>query len=591
MRCSVIRGPCRAGAYVAWLEESTRLFAIPLVGTFGVLLFPTGRLPSRRWRPAAWLAVAMFAGLLVRFAFGTQDDFPFLENPFAPPGSTVLQIANGFEVAYLLLPLSLIVCAASLVWRWRASSGDERQQVRWVSAGAAIVALAFVLCLIVSAVNPDRASDVVVIPEFLATMLLSAATAVAILMYRLYDLDLVINRAAVYALLSAALIAVYVGAVALLGDLLGDPGVLAAGAVAVAVHPLRLRTQRAVNRTMYGDRDDPYLALARLGDRLAATIAPDAVAETVVDTVAEALRVSNVDIELVGKDGFVSIASRGARTETGRYDAAIVHRGEPIGRLIVHPGAGRELSSADRRLLDALAGHVGAPLFAVRLTNELQHSRKQLIEAREEERRRIRRDLHDGLGPTLAGMGFQIDSIQWVLENDGPAGVRGLGELRDQVRAALADVQRLVYDLRPPALDDLGLLTALREHAARISAAPGGSDSSVPRLDVRVDGPEELPPLPAAVEIAAYRIALEAMTNVARHAGAQHCTVEIAINGGFELIVTDDGRGFPAQIVAGVGLSSMRERAAELGGTCTIEPSEQGGIRVCARLPLMLETS
>ena len=267
-----------------------------------------------------------------------------------------------------------------------------------------------------------------------------------------------------------------------------------------------------------------------------------------------------------------------------------MHRGEQIGRLIVHPGAGRELSSADRRLLDALAGHVGAPLYAMRLTSELQQSRKQLIEAREEERRRIRRDLHDGLGPTLAGMGFQIDSIQWILENDGPAGVRGLGELRDQVRAALADVQRLVYDLRPPALDDLGLLTALREHAARLSAAPGRLDSPAPRLDVRVDGPEELPPLPAAVEIAAYRIALEAMTNVARHAGAQHCTVEIAINGGFELIVTDNGRGFPEQIVAGVGLSSMRERAAELGGTCTIGPSEQGGIRVCAHLPLTLET-
>ena len=267
------------------------------------------------------------------------------------------------------------------------------------------MALAFVLCLAVSAVDPDRASDVVVIPEFLATMLLSAATAVAILKYRLYDLDLVINRAAVYALLSAALVAVYVGAVALLGNLLGDPGVLAAGAVAVAVHPLRLRTQRAVNRAMYGDRDDPYLALTRLGDRLAATIAPHTVAETVVDTVAEALRVSNVGIELAGKDGFVSVASRGARTETGRYDAAIVHRGEPIGRLIVYPGAGRELSGADRRLLDALAGHVGAPLDAVLLTNELQRSRTRLIEAREEERRRIRRDLHDGLGPTLAGMG------------------------------------------------------------------------------------------------------------------------------------------------------------------------------------------
>ena len=216
-------GALPGGRYVAWLEESTRLFAIPLVGTFGVLLFPTGRLPSRRWRPAAWLATAMFAGLLVRFAFGTQDDFPFLENPFAPPGSSVLQIANAFEVAYLLLPLSLIVSAASLIWRWRASTGDERQQVKWVSAAAAMVALAFVLCLIVSAVDPDRASDVVVIPEFLATMLLSAATAVAILKHRLYDLDLVINRAAVYALLSAALIAVYVGAVALLGDLLGEP--------------------------------------------------------------------------------------------------------------------------------------------------------------------------------------------------------------------------------------------------------------------------------------------------------------------------------------------------------------------------------
>jgi two-component system NarL family sensor kinase len=218
----------------------------------------------------------------------------------------------------------------------------------------------------------------------------------------------------------------------------------------------------------------------------------------------------------------------------------------------------------------AAAGH------AVTLTEDLRRSRERLVTAAEEERRRIRRDLHDGLGPTLAGLVLGLGQARRVAEDPDAARAR-LDRLTEQTQAAVAEVRRLVYALRPPALDELGLLGALDEQARGL----GGST-----VQLMVQGPDEPLLLPAAVEVAAYRIAMEAMTNIIRHASAGSASVRLAVDGALRLEVSDDGAGLPDHFRAGVGIASMRERAAELGGTCTIEPRDPHGTLVRAVLPL-----
>jgi signal transduction histidine kinase len=223
-----------------------------------------------------------------------------------------------------------------------------------------------------------------------------------------------------------------------------------------------------------------------------------------------------------------------------------------------------------------------AAVHAVRLTTDLQHSRERLVAAREEERRRLRRDLHDGLGGQLAGLTVQAGALRRLIPRDPDAADELVVELREELRGAISDIRRLVYDLRPPALDDLGLLEALRQLAARY----GSKDEP---LRVVVEAPLELPDLPAAVEVAVYRIVQEALTNVARHAGAKTCIVRLVVNGDVILEIVDDGVGIPAEQSAGVGLSSMRERAAELGGSYVVEKAPKSGTRVLVSLPLPKE--
>jgi signal transduction histidine kinase len=190
----------------------------------------------------------------------------------------------------------------------------------------------------------------------------------------------------------------------------------------------------------------------------------------------------------------------------------------------------------------------------------------------------LRRDLHDGIGPTLASLTHRLDRAADLVRTEPDVAVAEMAELKAQVKRTVSDIRRLVYALRPPALDDFGLLPAIREHVAQQTEASG--------LQVSIEAPDPMPALPAAIEVAVYRIVLEAVTNVVRHAGARTCRVHLAIDDPLCLTIEDDGRGLPAAYVPGVGLSSMRERAAELGGTCEIERRNPGGTRVSVRLPL-----
>jgi signal transduction histidine kinase len=283
-----------------------------------------------------------------------------------------------------------------------------------------------------------------------------------------------------------------------------------------------------------------------------------------------------VAVELTGATEPAAHTGKPAEPSIG---VPLTVRGEDVGRLVVAQRSPREaFGPRDLRLLDELARPIAVAAHAAALTRDLQHSRESLVIAREEERRRIRRDLHDGLGPALAGVAFGIDAARNTLRRDPAATDLALAEIKAEVQASLGDVRRLVYDLRPPALDRLGVVPAIEEYAARLRERTP--------LEISVSA-SDLPPLSAAVEVAAYRIVTEALNNAVRHSGATHSGVAMAaIDGCLRLTVTDDGRGIGERRGSGLGLTAMAERAAELGGTCAVLRGAEGGTSVVAELPL-----
>ena len=402
-------------------------------------------------------------------------------------------------------------------------------------------------------------------------------------------LDRFLSRSIVYATLTGVIVVTYAASVVLLSSLL--PGetpyavaLLSTGAAALVALPLRDRLQRGVSRLLYGDRDDPYRAIARLGTHLEASVGADRVPTVVVDTVAQALRLPFVAIELADGDGPILAAAHGS-PPTGGVELLylpLTYRGEDLGNLILAPRSpGETLNRADRRLLADLGRQAGPAIQAARLTADLRRSRERLVTTREEERRRLRRDLHDGVGPSLAGALMKMEVARARLPKDPDEAERLLGELAVETRRTIDEVRRLTYDLRPPALDELGLVGALRERASTfvgVSAQP---------LTVRIEA-TELPPLPAAVEVAAYRIGLEALTNVIRHAVAERATLRLSQDGGDLVVeVEDDGCGVDqVPHPGGVGHRSMVERAEELGGRVVVTDATPRGTLVRARLPL-----
>jgi len=592
-----------------------------LVSSISLLyLFPDGRFVPRWTRPLA----VLWAGL----------NLPAIFFPAAPLSLRVWPLALQ---VLLLLAWSASGVYAQIYRYVGVSSPAQRQQIKWAVLGLTAAVLGpigyylpyFTLPSLTQPSLPGLLYNLAGPTIFSLSLLYRLATvttftlglllfpisfAVAILRYRLWDINLLINRTLVYAALTGVVVGMYAVVVGFLGALFQARGsllisIVATGLVAVLFQPLRHRLQRGVNRLMYGERDDPVAVLSRLGQRLQVAIAPEAALPALVETMAQALKLPYAAIALKQGDdfkiaaeyrptplpGFASpfpspVLPAHERGEGGEV-LPLVYHSELIGQLILAPRApGEAFTQADRRLLENIARHAGAVAHAVRLTADLQRSRERLVTAREEERRRLRRDLHDGLGPTLASQTLKLDAALDLLSADPTAASALLLELKAQSRATVAEIRRLVYELRPPALDELGLVSALQGNAAHYAGPASG-------LRISVEAPPDgLPPLSAAVEVAAYRIALEALTNVARHARARQCVLRLSIAnaglGGHEglpilqLNIADDGVGMPTGIHAGMGLTSMRERAEELGGTCIIEAGPGGGTRVLARLPL-----
>ena len=552
-----------------------------------LFLFPSGHFAPRwtRWVALAWNAQQIPATFFPHAAFTTSAAFT--------------------AVGILIWATSLATVIYSQVYRYRrVSTLAQRRQTKWVVLGIGAAVAGLLAGIVVLDIldplpaSPSGMAVALAADAFVygALLLVPLSIAIAMLRSHLFDVDVLIERTLVYGALTASVILLYVvivGALSVAFQVRANVviSLAATGVIAVAFQPLRERLQLGVNRLVYGQRDEPYAVISRLGRRLEATLAPEEVLPALVETVAQALKLPYVALLLrrgdgEGEDNEEAPAATWGAPSGSLLRLPMVYAAEVVGELVLAPrDPSTPFSPADLRLLPDLARQAGVAVHATRLTAELRQtnqelrlSRTRLITAREEERRRLRRDLHDGLGSALTSMTFQLAAAQNQLGRDPAAVAALLGELKSQTQAAIADIRRLVYDLRPPALDELGLVSALREYVAHYQ---------LDGLRVTLEASEALAPLPAAVELAAYRIALEALANVTRHAEARTCSIRLAADGGALVVeVEDDGRGLGPEHRAGVGITAMRERALELGGSCAVGPRSPGGVRVRAALPL-----
>ncbi|HEY3559489.1 MAG TPA: histidine kinase [Kribbella sp.] len=565
------------GVGAAWLSAWLwTLGFMPLI-SIGLLLFPTGRPPSPRWRFLLLTdaAAVILAASATAFKPGPLENHHIANNPLGIPlPDRVFGVLGG--IGFALFAVGALGAALATFLRWYRGRAGERAQLTWFGL-AVLMLVAGLLLQSTPAGNPVM---LVAIP------LLPVAVAVAILRHNLLGTDVVLRRSLVYGALTVVLLLTYTATVAALGSLLqgradSTAALVATALVAVAFAPARQRLQRAADRLLYGERGNPYAVLTDVGRRLdvngAATVA---VLAEVAHTLATSLRLPYVRVEITG-DGEPMSAESGSPTATIR-EVPLTYRGDSVGRLLVAARTPRDpFNATDLRLLDDLGRQIGVAAHVMLLSRSLQRSREGLVATREDERRRIRRDLHDGLGPALAGVALGLDAVHRLAATDAAAAAVLAEQLKREVHASLSDVRRLVEDLRPPTLDQLGLIGAVCHQADRISER----DSC---LVVRVV-PGNLPVLPAAVEVAAYRIVTEALNNVARHAHASSCRVNLGMDGDsmLSIEVEDDGAGLMAAYRPGVGLTAMCERATELGGTCQVTPNAPAGTRVLARIPVV----
>jgi len=558
-----------AGNLVAqWSFNSAWVPAVTVPLVFTLLLFPDGHLPGPRWRPwaraAAVVLVLQWAGFA--FADGAMMDPPHRTNPFGVPGASALQLSLA------LTPALVALGGAAVVHRWRRARGEQRQQLQWLGYAGALSLISVVTTAFLGDWGPLPALLMLV-----PVLGIPVAVTLAITRHHLYDIDVVVNRSLVYGVLTALVLAGYALVVLASSTLLHEPltageAALATALVAVAVNPLHGVVQRRVNHLMYGGRDDPYLAMSRLAERLSDAAAPLSLLDSVAETIALELRLRYVAIE-VGDPARV-IASYGEPGD-GAQRRPLVHQGTTVGSLVVRTrGAGDSLTPAHERLVDGIARQTALAVHAHRLSQDLQRARELLVLTREEERRRLRRDLHDGLGPTLAGIVLKAGTGRRLVGGRYDELETLLGSIETSAKQAVGDVRRVVNGLRPPALDELGLVGALEAFAASLSLPTELQASGVPHLS-------------AAAEAAAYRIVSEAMTNASRHSGGSQCLARIdVVDGHLEIEVTDDGCGTTAHTPSGVGLLSMVERAAELGGWCVVDATPGTGTVVRSELPV-----
>lgn len=524
-----------------------------------LLLLPDGRLPSPMWRPVLVLELVLGAVLTVvlmlrdeAWAWGVVVDNPV--------GRLSTDDVVG-PVFGIVTVTAVVAGAAALVSRLRSDRGEveRRQMYPLLAAGLAIAAA------VVADTALPTGSAVGTLLVALALPLLPVSVAVSVFRYRLFEIELAVRRTLGYVVASALLLGVYLAVVAVV-----DAPIVGAAVVALAFAPVRDRVQRALARLFFGDRGDPATALSLLGRRL-----EDASEAPLVDaarTVAVTLRLPAATVV----DAAGEVVSTHGTAPVDGLSVPLVAAGRVEGELrVARRSAEERLSAADDAVLTELARPLALALAAARLDAEVRRSRALAVAAREEERRRLRRELHDGFGPGLAAIGMELDLAIALAGEREDVGTRATTRARELSTTLIGDVRRMVHELRPAALDELGLVGALED----LALTPGAG----PRVRVEAG---TLPELPAAVEVAAYRIAQEAMANAVRHAGAATVTIALDVRGAWLTVeVRDDGTGLPSTIVEGVGSGSMRERATEVGGRFWRGPAPGTGTIVRAELP------
>ncbi len=560
--------------WAIWFTD--RFSALVVVLTFlALVLLPDGALPSPRWRPvvlgivvAQCATVAAWA-LVSGPAAAPDSELPLalkaLENPLGILPAGLGEIVYGLDVLVLQLPL--LLCPAAFALRLRRPKGDERARM-----GVILLAVtAFVLLVVVGRALWPAAAQVL---DIAGAVLLATVLAAAVLRRWLGGVDVVVHHTVVFGLLTVVIAGLYVLTVTV-GASFGHElpafgsGIVAAG-VAMAVLPLRDRLQALIDRLLYGDRREPYEAIKRLAERTHDASNVGAVLSELAATVAASLRVPWVQVEVEGHA--VEVGNRPQIAEERSVE--LLSGDQAVGTISVATGPGRSFRDEDVALFTDLGRHGGVAVQAVLLAEAVVASRQRLVLAREEERRQLRRDLHDQLGPTMASIAMQLGALRGIVRSDPDGLAEQLTRLAGAAQRSLDDVRRVARELRPPALDEVGLAAGLCQLADALGLALHIEDV-------------ELPPLPAAVEVAAYRIGAEALTNVARHANATEAKLSVDVRPGVMLLkVCDNGGGLNGRGSAGVGMLAMRERAEELGGFLLVDSAPGQGVTVTATLPL-----
>ncbi|AJY74852.1 sensor histidine kinase [Paenibacillus beijingensis] len=501
-------------------------------------------------------------------------------------------------------------------YRFRyAAVAVEKQQTKWVFYG---IMLSLTGVFLLSFLPVFFQSDFYEIRDpvwmflldlgvMLCTLPIPVTLGISVMRKRLWDIDPIVNRTLVYFLLSTLIIALYTLIVWYLSVLFHSEhyrfySLFAAGVVAVVFAPLKEKLQRMVNQMLYGKKEDPYTALLQLGIRLKETLNPVESLDIVVQTVIDSLRIPYAGIGLIQNGETVLVAGERKENDQGEFSIELSSGGTALGWLYMGARSpGESFTEADRKLIDAIARQAGIVVRSVKqamdiqlLLENLRESKEALIFAREEERREMRRNLHDDIAPRLAAMRLTASVASDWIRKDPEKAMEILTKFKADISETVDEIRGIVYDLRPHALDELGLVGAVRQRVEQLrdmQAVNGITD--VDLLDIRLDAPDQLPNLPAAVEVGAYRIASEALVNVVKHADASSCVIRIALDE-CDLVIetTDNGiglSGFYANRAGkqGIGLTSIRERALELGGSCVIESFENGrGTKITARLPI-----
>ena len=586
----------------AWSDQVADVLwplTFPLVCT-GLLWFPDGRLPSRRW----WTVAAASLAAILTLVLSQLVPWPAATNG-ASPASTAISMAESV-LSRVPLAVTLLAFAAivSIPVRYRRADADSRERIRWVlwAVLLQLVAGGVVIVLEIAGSVPQWVDGLSATPIVLGVPI---CVGIAILRYRVFDIDMLMSRTLLYTVLTVALVALYVGVDLTLGLLLGSsssiPPLVAAVSVGAVFHPMRIRARRLIDPWLFGERQDPLAVLAKVSASVADSASPY---PDLVTTVASSLHLSYVTLELTDPENPAGpplrVATFGSISGTPLVEVPVRGNTGNLGALQVATRSRRQpLGTDELALLAALADQVAARIETERLAQSLQESRGRIVQAAEEERRRIRRDLHDGMGARLTAIGYTIEAATRTAASSRPGApsdvVAALGRTKNDLGETVAELRRIIDDMRPGALDDLGLADALVGASRQILDGAGIDFTPSIGVDVGTGAP-----LGAATEAALYRIGLEAVTNVAHHSHASRSTLSLRrADGQIVLRVDDDGLGCaahaspagPYRRAGGVGVPSMHERAAELGGTVSISARARGGTTVTARLPLATAAS